>query len=173
MNKRSKHNLALLTKILIYGGVVSIIIFIIMDVYAKGTLQSIALKIMFDQNDRSALGRYDAYERAFGLVSFSSFIGKGTGFISGMEVGSTHNWWLSILVEKGFTGVVFIFLFITLTFKRIMKISNDVKYGILISLIATIIHYNAETGFYFPFIWFIAICAQYEYRSKRFGLNND
>ena len=125
---------------------------LITDIYSI-----IMMKVTFSDESRSAAGRsasYLAYLSHFDFHSLNFLTGEGTGFVSGQNLPSTLSWLVSIYIEKGVIGVL-LYLGISLfAFIRILKFkSHIVSVGLLITLVAVVVHLSTQTGFYLPFYW--------------------
>jgi len=119
----------------------------------------VIMKASFSDESRSAVGRstsYLAYLSHFDFYSFKFFIGEGTGFVSGENLPSTLSWLVSIYVEKGVIGILLYFGISLFAFIRILKFrSYIVSVGLLITLVAVVVHLSTQTGFYLPFYWIV------------------
>jgi hypothetical protein len=146
--------------IILVGGLAVLAVQVIFGEYVTRIL----VKLSFSEESGSAVARIAAYRRGlewFWKTPLSVLIGNGTGFISGEEIGSTTNWYFSILAEKGITGLLAITFLYLATLVRILRIRGAIKYGLLISFCATAIHYASQTGFYFPFLWLLLVLSQF------------
>lgn len=158
-----------LLKYIVCYGLCFMIIFYIFQNELMEIFSTIIFKLTLSEESRSWISRLVAYERGIEnlrMTLLSVLIGIGTGFFSGLGEGSTHSWWLTILVEKGLAGVAIMTFLIWFIYLRISRIKSKVKYGLLISLVSMIIHYTTQTGFYFPFFWFLMVCVQHEYHMQ-------
>jgi hypothetical protein len=117
----------------------------------------VIMKASFSDESRSAVSRstsYLAYLSHFDFYSLKFLTGEGTGFVSGQNLPSTLSWLVSIYVEKGVIGILLYFGISLFAFIRILKFnSHIVSVGLLITLVAVVVHLSTQTGFYFPFYW--------------------
>lgn len=158
-------------KILFAGGAVVIVLYLCVEVVFRGFIaEALVPKITLSANMASSMNRLAAYER--GIRQFNGelwpvLVGRGTGFFSELGEGSTHNWWLTIITEKGFLAFGSIFFMLYFAFARILRIRSRIKYGMLVSLLSMCLHYNVLTGFYYPFFWLLLVSVQYQYFRER------
>ena len=120
-------------------------------------IQIVIMKASFSGESRSAVGRstsYLAYLSHFDFSSLKFLTGEGTGFVSGENLPSTLSWLLSIYVEKGVIGILLYFGISLFAFIRILKFKRHIiSVGLLITLVAVVVHLSTQTGFYLPFYW--------------------
>jgi len=162
-------------KILVGGGVVVIGMYLWFEVVYRGFIaEALIPKITLSPKMKSSMARLAAYERGFGQFDggiWPVLVGRGTGFFSKLGEGSTHNWWLTIITEKGFLGFGSMVFLLYFAFARILRIRSRIKYGMLVSLLSMCLHYNLLTGFYYPFFWLVLVSLQYQYfRERRYEL---
>lgn len=145
------------SKRVMFSGVALVIVCLPLLGVLTEILSVVIMKASFSGDSLSATGRstsYLAYISHFDLSSLNFLVGEGTGFVSGHNLPSTLSWLLSIYVEKGVFGVLLYIGISLFAFVRILKFRHyHVSVGLLITLVAVVIHLATQTGFYLPFYW--------------------
>jgi hypothetical protein len=135
----------------------------LINIYYFNFFASILQKLSLSNENISVVNRLAAYLEMielFMLPEANIYLGYGTGFLSGDFGRSGHNWYLSILVEKGIVGFLVISLLLLTVFIRLIRQKSIMMYGFMVSFVAIAVHYATQTGFYFPFFWILIVIIQ-------------
>ena len=90
----------------------------------------------------SLIKSFDLYEILFGI---------GTGFTSWNL--KTFNWYLTIFIENGVIGVLFIFIFFFLKIIKCFSIISNLKFFYFIAIFSIFLHLFSQVGYFYPYVW--------------------
>lgn len=124
-------------------------------------------KIFLFKDAPSVNERTASWSFFFNLYASSSLwdliLGKGPGWIaSSYEDITPHSWYLTLLVEHGFFGLIFILLIVLLPVGLMFGINTKLSKAVLTTQIAVLIHFFTYSGFFNPFLW-ISLAISYAY----------
>jgi len=107
-------------------------------------------------NSSSASARLNAWLEMLQLYNDRQnyLFGSGTGYLSGNGLMSL-SWTLTLLVENGLIGVLIYLSIIAVATYVAIDMSPGMRFGYLVALFSTVIHLSTQSGFYFPFFWFL------------------
>ena len=126
-------------------------------------LEAVIRKISLDSSVSSVSGRLSGWGAAYSDWSngstFQILFGQGVGYAE-LNLGSVHSWFLTLLLEQGFVGLILITLLIGVC--TIKGIKNFViTKPVLFALATQLMMLTTNTQFYHPLFWvLLAICSQ-------------
>jgi hypothetical protein len=95
------------------------------------------------------------------------FFGVGTGFTSYNL--KTFSWYLTIFIENGLVGFLFIFIFFIMKIIKCFRLNNSLKFFYLTAVISIFLQLFSQVGFFYPYVWFPI--ATLDLLSSRFSIN--
>jgi hypothetical protein len=126
-------------------------------------LEAVIRKISLDSSVASVSGRLSGWGAAYSEWSngstFQILFGQGVGYAE-LNLGSVHSWFLTLLLEQGFVGLILITLLIGVCIINGIK-NFVITKPVLFALATQLMMLTTNTQFYHPLFWvLLAICSQ-------------
>lgn len=133
----------------------SLAIFLTIDYFEPidYAIKPITAKITLQKGYGSVETRVAHWNYAIENISDDILFGKGIGYLSSRDEGSSHNWYLFLALEAGIIATGSFILFLLLSAIRILKSKTILKYWFLAGFFAGALHFNIISTIQYPFLW--------------------
>lgn len=113
--------------------------------------------------------RSSRWEAALSMFRESPIWGNGIGSVA-IETGTgSTSFFLEILAEAGLIGFALIAAILLVSVRRILMLGGPRKWAYLLSFTIAIVHYNAISDYWYPWLWVLLAVVNYEHHLERVG----
>lgn len=132
--------------------------------FADGIIDKITFANQSVYNEGS---RFSRWHNAINLFLESPLIGHGPGIASILFNTGSTSFYLELLAEMGFVGLVLFMQIIIFHFTMALKLKGQIKYIYIISYVVMLMHFFVISNYWFPWMWVLFCLTNLQYLEQK------